>query len=153
MERGRAAHLRLDRLSLTCIDLDQAFDAVDRAARQNGVERRLLGRTVGDDQLADHLVRNLVLGEIGAQAAVALDAEPRLQAARRIVHARVDDLAVARAGAGTDSVGGFEQQHFVTGVRQSPGDRETDHAGPDHGALDLFRHGHVRFVLIRCRSA
>src|SRR5437763_15294653 len=81
------------------------------AARANGVELALLGP---------------------AEARAAGDAQACLERAARIVDAGVDHLAVARAGAGAEAPGGFEDQDLAAPQRQFPRHRKPDHARPDH---------------------
>ena len=59
----------------------------------------------GNDQLAHAPVRHAALAAIAVEQAAPFYAAARFQRARRVIHAGVDDLAVARRRAGADGVG------------------------------------------------
>ena len=75
----------------------------------------------------------MLLAELAEQAPAA-HAEPRLQAAGRVVQARVHDTAVVPALMRGDVVLLVEYGHRKPGVaeRQFPGHREPDDAAADH---------------------
>ena len=89
-----------------------------------------------DDQLAAVDVRHALLGAVGVERLAAGDAEPRHEAAGRIVDAGVDHLAVARGGLGADAFGGFQDDHLAPGQRQRARHRQADDAGAHHDAID-----------------
>ena len=96
-----------------------------------------------------------MLGAIGVEQAPAGDAGPRHQAALGVVDAGVNDLGIARAGLGADAFGGLDDDDLTAGKGKRPGDREADHTGADHHAIDSFEQGriHGRMVLDRHAGA
>ena len=70
------------------------------------------------------------LGAVAVEELLARDAEPRLQAARRVVDAGMDHLAVARAGLRADRIGALEDDHLEPGHRQPARAGEPDDARP-----------------------
>ena len=102
-------------------------------------ERLVLGLVRGDDQLAAAPVLDAARLGVAVEELLALDAGPRLQAARRVVDAGVDHLAVARAGLGADRVGALEDDDLAPGRGQPLRDREPDDAGPDDDAVDAVQ--------------
>src|SRR5438876_11180347 len=99
---------------------------------------RNLVRVGGDDQLAAAPVRNATLGEETIERAPARHAQLRLERPRGIVDSRVNDLAVARAGARADRALALEHDGFAPAERQGSGDGETHHAGADYDRVNLF---------------
>ena len=87
-------------------------------------------------------MRDAVIPAISIERMLAADAHPRHQAARRVIDAGVDHLAVARRGDGADPLGRLQHDHLAAGLRQPPRDGKTDHPRTDNDALDLV---HSRF--------
>ena len=137
---GDTRHLRLERARLCRGQLDQVLDAVgDRGLMDAGKLAELVGGC-GDEQLRAALGRHaMALAEV-VHLLLAFDAQPRAQAAGRVVNARVDHLAVARGGLGPDQVVLFEHQHLLAGHRQGARDREPDSAGPHNNRFDIGVH-------------
>jgi len=71
----------------------------------------------------------------------ARNAQLRLERAAWIVDSRVDDLAVARAGAGANCAFRFEDDHFATGKREGSGACQADHACAYDDRIDPFHGG------------
>ena len=103
-QRGFAGQRGLQCLGLGGAEFLQVVHAVGGGLGHDAVERQHLLGAGGHDQLAQALVRHTALGAIGIQHVLALHAQPRLERACRVVNARVDDLAVARAGARANGV-------------------------------------------------
>jgi hypothetical protein len=95
---------------------------------------------VGHDELAAVLVVDAVFLAVGIQGAVAGHAEARLEAARRVIQARVDHAAVARRGDGARVRLGLEQQHLASDQRQRARDREAHDTRTDDDAFDPIGH-------------
>jgi len=96
---------------------------------------------VFDEQLAAAGVRHLVLGAEGIEQLLAAHAQGRAQAARRIVDAGVDHLAVAGAGLRADQLVLLQHHHLMAGDRQRPGDGQAHRAGADDDGFDVRGHG------------
>ena len=102
-----------------------------------------------DDQLAAIAMRDAVVPAISIERALAADAHPRHQAARLVIDAGVDHLAVARGRHGADRLGRLQHDHLAAGLRQPPRDRKADHARTDNDALNLV---HSRLQIHRSRN-
>ncbi len=126
---GSSARAALPPISL------QAFDAVDAALRFDRLDLVELGLVGGDDQLAAFVMRHAVRGAKFVQHAPAAHAVARAQRAGRVVHAAMDDLAVARGDAGADGIGRFRHHHLVALARHCARHRQADHAGSNHQDL------------------
>src|SRR6202035_438678 len=74
----------------------------------------------GDDELAAAPMGDAVLATEVVQALTTRDAQACLERAVRIVDAGVDHLAVARAGAGAEVRGRFENQYLAPLQRELP---------------------------------
>ena len=114
------------------------------ADRAQLVELRFLGR---HHQLAGARMGDAALAAIGVEPLAPFDAKPRLQAARLVVKAGMDDFRIARAGLGADGVGLLDHQHLASGERQRPGDSETDDTSPGDYAIDCL---HARSFQTEC---
>ena len=110
-------------LASACALIDCSFSASLRRGR--------------DDQLAAIAVRDAVIPAVSIERPLAADAHPRHQAARLVVDAGVDHLAVAGGRHRADRLGRLQQDHLAAGLRQPPRHRETDHARTDNDALNL----------------
>ena len=86
-----------------------------------------------DDELAALLVREAALREVGAQQADAAAAELRLERARRVVDAGVDDAAVAAGLVERQVVLLLQHGHRRVGAQlgEPPRHREADDPGAD----------------------
>ena len=135
MQRADASQLRLQRARRIAADQLQAFDAVDAALHLDRLDLVELGRVGGDDQLAAFAVRHAVRGAEFVQHAPAAHAVARAQRAGRVIHAGMDDLAVARGRAGADGRFRLRHHHLVALARGGAGHRQADHAGSDHQDL------------------
>ena len=93
-------------------------------------------------ELAGAAVRHAVFDAVVVQLAAALHAAARLERARRVVHAGMNDFAVARRGAGADGVFALQHQQRAAG-REFARDRQAHHAGTDDNGLDVISHGRV----------
>ncbi len=95
------------------------------------LEERQLLRVGRDQELAATPMRNPPLGAVAQHGAPTGDAEPRLQHARRVEDAGMQDLAAARRRAGTEPFRRLEDQDVAPGERLGARDREPDDAGAD----------------------
>src|SRR6185437_9337800 len=86
-------------------------------------------------------VRDAMLLTEGIQPVASGNAEPGLERAARIIDAGMDDLAVARAGAGAETVGRFEDENFTAGLRQRSRHRQAHDASADDDRVDVV-HAH-----------
>ena len=84
-------------------------------------------------------MRNAVACTIRVQHAPAAHAVARAQRIRRIVHAGMDDLAVARGYAGPDAGLGLGHDDVMACECRRPRGREPDHAGADDEDLHLMK--------------
>ena len=136
-QRGVAIQRRLQRPRLGAGKRLQVVDAIGLGMRPDRLQ--LLGflRRGRDDQLAAIAVRDAVIPAIPIEGALAADAHPRHQAARLVVDAGVDHLAVARGCHGADAFGRLQNDHLAAGLRQPPRDRKADHPRTDDDALNL----------------
>ena len=139
-ERSGAGELGLERLGAGGVPELEIGDAVLGCFLLDAVELGQLVLAGGDDQLAAIAVRDATAAAVVVEPPLALDAEPRLQAAGRVVDAGMDDLAVARAGLAADQLVALQEDHLAPGLGQGAGDRKADHAGADHDGLDPLRH-------------
>src|SRR5271166_1857030 len=90
------------------------------------------------DQLAAALVRHRIVAAEIVQHRLAVDAEPRLGEAGRIINAGMDHLDVARTDARSDRAFALDHDDLPSGARQRPGDREPDDASADDEMLYAF---------------
>src|SRR4029078_10882555 len=98
VQGGGATHLRFHAERLAGRDPANTFHAVGARAFQEVVEYVFLVGAAGDDELAAVLVIDAALLAVGIQRPVPRHAEARLETARRVVQASVDDAAVACRG-------------------------------------------------------
>src|ERR1700730_8321056 len=91
-------------------------------ARRGGDPRQLGKLRLGgrDDELAAAPMRDAALATEVVQALAARDAQACLERAARIIDAGVDHLAVARAGTGSEALGGFKNQYLAAPQRELP---------------------------------
>ncbi len=141
MKRPRDAQRRLHALRLVARHELEVPDPVLRRLPLDRLERRHLCLIGRDDQLAELFVRNPPLSAVVVEHVLALDAEPGLEAAGRIVDPGVDHLRVPRGCAGADPLGRLQHPNLPPGQRQCASHREPDHPGADHHAFDPLRHG------------
>jgi len=141
-QRRFARQRRLQRLGPGSREFLQVVHAVGGGLGHDAVQRQHLFRRRGHDQLAQLPVRHTALGAIGVEHLLALHTQPRLERTRGVINARVDDLAVARAGACADGVFRFEHQHLAARERQRPPHSQPNHPGPDHNSINLFHGQH-----------
>nr|ART90431.1 hypothetical protein [uncultured bacterium] len=110
--------------------------------RPERINVRRFGR---HDQLADSMMLDAVRAAVVVQHAPARDAAACLECARRVVHAGMDHLAVARRRAGADGIGALQDQQLA-GLRREPArNREADDAGADDDGVDALGHGLLRY--------
>jgi hypothetical protein len=138
VQRGRAAQRGLHRARLGFRQQAQVGHAVGGGALADPLQPAGLLLRGRDDQLAAIVVRHAAVAAEIVEAALAVDAGARDQAAGGVVDAGMDDLAVAGRGLGADALGGVEHQHLAPGQRQGAGDGEPDHAGADHDRIELL---------------
>src|SRR3954463_11188122 len=91
--------MRFARFDERLIDERQPFDAIRIARLLQAFQNRCLSLACGDDQLSTTLMRHAMRSTELVEHARAPDTMPRLQRSSGIVDARVNDLAVVRAGA------------------------------------------------------
>ncbi len=129
-ERADRGDGRLERVRLRRGEARQR-DAVAERGRGDRVEDRQFLGPRGRDELAGLRVGNRVAKAQVVDALPALDAEPRLEAARGIVDAGMDDLAVAARSLHAVLRVSVEDDEVRARARQAGRDGEADHAGPD----------------------
>ena len=135
MQRADAGELRLQRARRVAADQFQAFDAVDVALLLDLLDLVELRRIGGHDQLAAFAVRHAVRDAEFVQHAPPAHAVASAQGAGGVIHAAMNDLAVARGNAGADGVRRLGHHHLVALVRGRARHRQTDYAGSDHQDL------------------
>ena len=150
MQRADARQFRLQCARRVGPDQFQAFDAVDGALLLDLPDLVELGLVGGDDQLAAFAMRHAVRGAELVQHAPPGDAVAPAQGAGGVIHAAMDDFAVARGNAGADGARRFRHHHLVALARGRARHRQPDHAGTDyqdlHKAYCLDRVGKKRFL-------
>ena len=139
-QRGCGAHRGFQLPRLGAVDQYEIVDAVRRRLGLQRLQRRDAPGFRGDDHLAEAAVRHAAARAIVVERVAAGDAEPRLEAAGRVVDAGVDHLAVARARFRADGFGGLDNHHLAAGAGQSPRHGEADDTGADHHRIDRFAH-------------
>ena len=150
-EGGAGRHVRLHPADGGGIDDLQVGDAVGLASRAQALQLgpRFLG--AGDDQLSAAPVRYFVPGAEPVERLAALDAEPGLEGAGRIVDARVDDAAVVGAGLGAEAGMALDQADGAPGAGGLSRARQADDAASDHDQIDRF-HRARGMSTARCMS-
>ncbi len=138
-DRLHAAAIRFALADLPRIEEFQAFDAVLLSALPEIHQARNFRLFGGDDQLADLLVRNVVLLEVLPSELTAFDAELGLKGAGLIIDAGVDDAAIATGLMLVVGVLFFDVHHLEVWVAQQqfPGGREADDSSAnDRNVID-----------------
>ncbi|MNQ55865.1 hypothetical protein D3C85_699690 [compost metagenome] len=136
-QRGDAGQRRFKLPRLIGVQPLQVINAVAPPLFQQHLQGRTLRFNGGDDQLAQALIADAALIAEGVEALLALHAQLRLEAAAGVIDAGVDHFGIARADARADTFCGFEHNHFAPAHGHRPGDRQPDHTGPDHHAIDI----------------
>ena len=139
-QRGDACQLGLERARSVAPDRLQIGDAVLRCRLPYGRELGPLALLRGDDELAAARMAHVVLGAEAVEQLLAAHAQPRPQAARRIVDAGVDHLAVARGGFRADQLVLLQNHQLVGGRGQRAGNSQSHHAGAHHDGFNVWRH-------------
>jgi hypothetical protein len=119
-QRAVRPERRLERADLCAAEPEEVVDAV---RLRLCLERRKLGDLAlvgGDDQLAAAPVLHAVLAAEAVKHHLALDAEPGLGKAGRVIDASVDDFAVARAHPRLDGVHGSLQRVGAATLNNPP---------------------------------
>ena len=147
MQRRGAGQLRLERHRRLRAQHHQPFDIVDLALRGDCLDLGGLLRIGSDDELAALLVRHAVRGAEGVEQPAAIDTVSRAQRPGRVIHAAMNDLAVARGDAGADGVFGFRHDDVVASHGDGARHGQTDDAGADNQYL------HADSVSIVCRGS
>jgi hypothetical protein len=136
-QRADAGEIRLHRLRLGARQQFQPLDAIGGAAARQRLQPAEFALVGGDDQLAAAPMRDAMRLAIGIEPRPALDAEPRLQAARGVIDAGVDHLAVARRGLLAGRGARFHHDDGAAGERQRARDCEADDARADDERVDV----------------
>src|SRR5688572_26706796 len=97
MECGGTGKLRLHVPRPRLIEKHEVMHAIGLCGSPDLLQLRQLIIAGRDDELAQPLMADAVLCRIGIEPVTACNAEPRLQAALRIIDAGMYDLRVARA--------------------------------------------------------
>jgi hypothetical protein len=139
VERGEPADVWLELPELVRPQPAEPRDLVRVAAPLELVEARQLGLTDGDDRLAAATGRDPARAAEVVELARAGDAEPRLQRARFVVDAGMDDAAVASGLVQTDLRFALEHRHPLTRIpaKRLPRGRQPDHTGADDREIAL----------------
>ena len=156
MQCGDAGGVRFDLAQLIGADPAQPRHAVGDAAALQLIEPRQLALLGRDDHLARPLSRDPSLVAIGVEPPRALNREPRLQRARRVIDAGVDHPAGVAALVGGDALLALEHDDLGTRVAslQLPRDRDSDDPGTDHAEVAAVRNALVhRGNLVRAFDA
>ena len=140
MECRRAGDIRLHGHGLLRREMLKIVDAVRVGACENRRELVLLIVVGRDDQFAAAPMFYAALSAKLVQRLLARNAQLRLGAARRIIDARMDDLGIARTGAGADGGLSFDDDNVAAGQSQRARHRQADNAGACHDRIDAFGH-------------
>ena len=137
VQAGDARAVGLELGDLLGAQAPQARHRVGAAAALELVQARELALVQRDDDLAAALDGDAALLAVGVQARGALDAQPRLQRARLVVDAGVDDAGVVAGLAGAHLVGGVDHGHAQPGAAREQLARagQADDARPDDGEV------------------
>src|SRR6185503_2562710 len=119
------------------VDHADIAGAVDDGLAVDGFELGDLGGVGRDQDLAAAAMRDRALGAARVEQVAAGDAQPRLEAARRVVQAGVDDAAVARRRLLPDLAIALEDRDRVAAPRERGRAREPDHAGADDESMNV----------------
>src|SRR3954463_16097038 len=130
--------MRFARLDERLADERQPFDPIRIARLLQALQDRCLPPARSHDQLSATLIRHSMRSTELVEHASAPDTVPGLQRSSRIVDARVNDLAVVRAGAHAGAGLALQDTHAVSALGDSSGGREADHAGADNDDVNLF---------------
>ena len=135
-ERGDAGECRFQLAHGVAVEQFELAGAAGQGVAADLLEPADLAVAGGDDQLAAAVVGDRAGHTVGVQGIATGDAQPRLEAARRVVEAGVDDFAVATADAGAECILGLQDKYFAAGERERPSAGQSDHAGADHYAIE-----------------
>ena len=136
-QRRIAIQRRLQCAGLRAGKGPEIVDAIGLGMRPDRLQLLGFAGRGRDDQLAAIAVWDAVIPAILVERALAAHAHPGHQAARLVIDAGVDHLAVAGGGHRADRLGRLQQDHLPARLRQPPRHRETDHARTDNDALNL----------------
>src|SRR5437773_471058 len=137
-QRGGRVNRRLAPADERAIDELELFNAVSRTAELERLEIGDVMLVAGDDELAAARVRNAVPSAELVQQVAALDAEPRLERAGRIVDAGMNHTAVVCARVQTSARMSFDDARGIALGGDSPGRGKAGHAGSDNRYIDAF---------------
>ena len=132
MQRCEAARRGLDRAHLVGPDAREAGNAVGARPALEVVEALQVGGPGRDHELAAALRGDPALVAVRVQRRRAFHAQPRLQRARLVVEAGVDDAAVVRRLMGAERPLPLEHDHPHPAQRERTGGREPDDAAAHH---------------------
>ena len=130
-QRGGGFDVRLAGAHRGAVHHAQTHDAVGAAVFGQMFELRFLFRVMSHHELAAIPVRHVVRGAEFVQHAVARHAQPRFQRAGRIVDARMDHAAVARARAHAQLGHLLDEKHVAPAPRNRARHGATHHAAAD----------------------
>ena len=116
----------------------QPLDAIGASSCQNGFQLLNLSIPCRHEQLAAPRVRDAVIATELIEQRSALDAQPGLQCAGRVVQARVNDAAVVRAGVEARPRMPLEDADRIPAPRHLACAGQAGHAGSDDSDVDLF---------------
>src|SRR4051812_26173331 len=111
--------MRFALLDECAVDERQPFDAIGIACLLQALQDRCLALVPGDDQLSTTMMRHSMRSTELEEHASASDTVLGLQRSSRIVDARVNDLAVVRAGAHAGARLAFQDADAVAIARDS----------------------------------
>ena len=114
------------------------MNAIGRRLAQDAIERLHLLRAGGHNQFAQLTMRDTPLGAIGVQHLFALHTQTRFERTCGVINARVDDFAVACAGASADRILRFKHHDLVPRQSQRPRNSQAHHTSANHDCIDLF---------------
>src|SRR6267378_1093359 len=133
VERGDAVQLGLERERLLARHPHHVGDAIGVRLRLDFLQLRQLPFVAGDDQLAAAPVRDAVRDAVLVKQPFPCHAAGRLEAAFRVIDARVNDLGIARAGVRADRILGLQDDDFA--ARRGEGARRPDGSIATHKLL------------------
>ena len=135
-QRRIAAQLGFERNRLCGAQQREIVDAVRACALHESFQRGNLFGRGRDDELSAATVGDAVRRAVRVELLASGDAQPGLQRPRRVVEPGMDHFAVARTGAGADSVLALDDERLQALPRKRARDREADDPGADHDRID-----------------
>ena len=135
-----AAQVGLQRQGFFPAEQHQVAHAIGGSFGDDARELRNLGLRRGHNELAAASVAYAAFCTVVVEQRLALHAQTRFERPRGVIDARVNDLAVARAGACANRISSLQHHDVAARERQCTGHGQPDNARADDYAIYLV-HG------------